>query len=177
MSNMFYAASAYIQPLDNWDTSSVKGFSMMFYQASAFNQNLCQWGAYYNDGGGLEANTMAYYAAGGVDYRNIFTYSACSKNASPWGPISADGHWCQSCCTKNFPNNLITLKAALSDYVNQDCGNKDDCAIDQEWGYPINNWCVEQVTNLRGLTYDMPNFNEDINGWTTGQVCVLELCM
>jgi surface protein len=40
---MFEAASAFNQPLDNWDVSSVTDMRAMFYNASAFNQPLDSW--------------------------------------------------------------------------------------------------------------------------------------
>ena len=43
MNHMFYQASAFNQPLNNWDVSSVTDMLRMFYQASAFNQPLNNW--------------------------------------------------------------------------------------------------------------------------------------
>ena len=81
-------------------------------------------------------------------------------------------------CPQSFPNDLnddrpVTLIAAVEAYVDQDCANKDDCTIGQEWGYPINSWCVEQVTSFRQVFSGLPTFNQDVNCWTTGQVCVI----
>ena len=86
----------------------------------------------------------------------------------------------QQACPKSFPNDLDsnpspqTLRAAVRDYVSQNCVIDSNCAIGQEWGHPINTWCVEQVTSFGNLFNAMSTFNEDINGWTTSQVCVLD---
>ncbi len=43
MSSMFEGASAFDQPLSNWNVSSVTNMEDMFYEASAFNQPLNNW--------------------------------------------------------------------------------------------------------------------------------------
>ena len=40
---MFYKASSFNQPLNNWNVSSVTNMGYMFYEASAFNQDLSMW--------------------------------------------------------------------------------------------------------------------------------------
>jgi surface protein len=40
---MFYNASAFNQPLGNWNTAKVTDMSVMFYGASAFNQDIGNW--------------------------------------------------------------------------------------------------------------------------------------
>jgi len=40
---MFYNATSFNQPLNNWDVSSVTNMSFMFYNASAFNQDISNW--------------------------------------------------------------------------------------------------------------------------------------
>jgi surface protein len=41
MSYMFYEATAFNQPIGNWNTTAVTDMSYMFGNASAFNQKLC----------------------------------------------------------------------------------------------------------------------------------------
>ena len=43
MSYMFRDASAFNQPIGDWNTSNVIDMSYMFYYTSAFNQNLSSW--------------------------------------------------------------------------------------------------------------------------------------
>ena len=80
MYGMFYKASAFNQPLDNWDVSSVTDMAAMFYAASAFNQNLCHFGNHYNRR---------------TEYKNMFDDTDCQDTVSP---TSADGPWCKASC-------------------------------------------------------------------------------
>ena len=43
MSNMFDNASAFNQPLSDWDLKNTTSVHAMFYQASVFNQDISKW--------------------------------------------------------------------------------------------------------------------------------------
>jgi len=62
------------------------------------------------------------------------------------------------------------LYHAVRDYVSQDCANNKNCAIGQTYGWPMNSWCVGDVTDMSWLFYGMDTFNEDISGWDTSSV-------
>jgi len=66
------------------------------------------------------------------------------------------------------------LSYAVRAYVSQDCANNEDCLIGQTYGWPINSWCVDNVTDMSRLFWDMNTFNEDINGWNTSSVTNME---
>ena len=61
---------------------------------------------------------------------------------------------------------------AVRDYVKQDCANtkNKNCAVGQMYGWPMNSWCVGNVTDMSYLFFDMSTFNEDISGWDTSRV-------
>ena len=62
------------------------------------------------------------------------------------------------------------LYNAVRDYMSQDCPNNNNCAVGQTYGWPMNSWCVGNVTDMSWLFYDMDTFNEDISGWDTSNV-------
>ena len=62
------------------------------------------------------------------------------------------------------------LYQAVSDYMSQDCPNNNNCAVGQTYGWPMNSWCVGNVTDMSYLFYEMDTFNEDISGWDTSSV-------
>ena len=40
----------------------------------------------------------------------------------------------------------------------------------QTYGWPMNSWCVGDVTDMSWLFNGMATFNEDISGWDTSNV-------
>ena len=43
MSGMFFQATSFNQPLNNWNVSNVTAMRTMFYYATSFNQDLSMW--------------------------------------------------------------------------------------------------------------------------------------
>ena len=62
------------------------------------------------------------------------------------------------------------LKGAVDNYVTQDCANLPDCDVGQIYGWPMNAWCVSNVTDMSWLFYSMPYFNENISSWDVSNV-------
>lgn len=60
------------------------------------------------------------------------------------------------------------LRAAVLAYA-ADRGNPRS-NVSLTYGYPMDTWCVDQVTSLAGLFRDDATFNEDISSWTVSQV-------
>jgi len=78
-------------------------------------------------------------------------------------------------------SNGDELMSAVIDYGDQGCSNDEGCEIGQTHGYPMNSWCVGNVTNMNGLFSPWFNesswfneksswFNEDISSWDTSSV-------
>jgi len=65
------------------------------------------------------------------------------------------------------------LKAAVVSYIST-CSNNTNCLVGQNHGWPMNSWCVGNVTDMSELFKDMETFNEDISGWDTSSVVSME---
>ena len=68
------------------------------------------------------------------------------------------------------------LKAAIDLYYEDDCTNNSNCtnAFQQSFGYPMNEWCVGNVTDMSNLFDGLGEFDEDISKWDTGRVTTME---
>ena len=72
------------------------------------------------------------------------------------------------------------LKAAVDSYVTNNCGNNNQeeentdessCnVVKQTYGYPMNSWCVGNVTDMYWLFLGLNTFNEDISSWDVSNV-------
>eukprot|EP00984_Skeletonema_dohrnii_P035163 scaffold34635_cov146-Skeletonema_dohrnii-CCMP3373.AAC.1 len=64
------------------------------------------------------------------------------------------------------------LKAVVSRYVRDGCGALALCpaSIVETYGWPMREWCVDDVTNMASLFEGLDSFDEDISGWNVGQV-------
>jgi len=68
------------------------------------------------------------------------------------------------------------LKSAVDEFIDGDCGSSNnECNVTNIlYGYPMNSWCIGNVTNLRYLFSVKQTFNEDISGWDTSSVTSME---
>mmetsp|Transcript_38359 Transcript_38359/g.92510 ORF Transcript_38359/g.92510 Transcript_38359/m.92510 type:complete len:251 (+) Transcript_38359:156-908(+) len=66
------------------------------------------------------------------------------------------------------------LNQAVNDYIFQDCPANNNCAVGQTYGWPMNSWCVGNVTDMSYLLGYIKDFNEDISGWNTSSVTEME---
>ena len=61
------------------------------------------------------------------------------------------------------------LKQAIDEYAAKDCANVPNCALGGVYGWPMNSWCVSNVTDVSYLFYN--NWiNENISSWDVSNV-------
>ena len=62
------------------------------------------------------------------------------------------------------------FKAAIDLWIRDDCANNPDCRVSLRYGWPMNVWQVELVTDMSTLFRDQSFFNEKISDWEVSQV-------
>ena len=58
----------------------------------------------------------------------------------------------------------------MDEYIAQDCARNNNCTVATTYGWPMNTWCVGNVTDMTSLFKDKETFNEDISNWDVSNV-------
>ena len=101
----------------------------------------------------------------------MFSQLGCESESQPTN--SVDG-WCKSECP-HFENKTY-LQNAMIEYVNDSNCNTagGEYATGNTYGWPMNSWCVDLVTDMHylinGTIEDLSGFNEDISSWDVSGV-------
>jgi surface protein len=89
-------------------------------------------------------------------------------------------------CEKKCFGDRAELRSAVDMYIKYECQywwNKalcDNLFVKElkygfsHYGYPMNDWCVDHVTDMSYLFSGKYQFNEDISNWKTGQVTTMK---
>ena len=158
MTNMFYFASVFNQPLNSWNVSAVKSMDYMFRDAPAFNQPLTLWNvssvtsmfqmfcnSNFNNGQApgvtstLSWNTVSLTISVSMFVNN----SAFNANISSW------------------PTNLV---------INMSEMFQSATAFNQPLATSGNSWNTSAVTNMSQMFYNASAFNQPLNSWSTSAV-------
>jgi surface protein len=148
MTSMFNTARSFNQPIGNWNTSAVTSMSNMFSSTNAFNQPIGNWNtaAVTNMSGMFSGATVFNQPIGGWNTSSVTNMSSMFVNAALF---NADiGSWNTSSVTNM--GNMFTNSAAFNQ--------------------PIGNWNTSSVTNMSNMFYLATAFNQPIASWNTASV-------
>ena len=148
MSNMFYNATTFNQPLNNWDVRNVEDMGNMFQDATRFNQPLNNWdvSSVTNMIGMFNGATNFNQSLNNWDVRNVEDMGNMFQNATSF----------------NQPLNSWDVRNV------EDMGNMFQNAT--SFNQPLNSWDVSVVINMSGMFTDATSFNQPLNSWDVSNV-------
>jgi surface protein len=176
MSNVFWGAMHFNQPIGNWNTENVTTMASMFSGASAFNQPIGNW----NTGKVTSMRSMFFNATwfnhdiGSWNTGNITTFEQMFNGASSFN--KSIGSW--------VTDNVTSMRAMFSNAsaFNQDIGIWNTANVTNfeqmftgaiSFNASIGNWNTANVTNTRSMFFGAISFNQDIGNWNMEKVTTM----
>ncbi len=167
---MFSGASAFNQPIGNWNVANVTNMSSMFFVSETFNQPLDSW----DTRAVTDMNSM-------FDNSRVFNQSLASWNTSAVVNISK---MFQNADAFNQPLNSWNTSAVTNmsqmfygaDGFNQPLGNWNTGAVTTMYGMfsyasafnqPLDTWNTSAVTNMGLMFGNATAFDQPIGSWDT----------
>lgn len=173
LSQCFYFAKKFNQPISTWDISDATDISDMFVYAELFNQPIGVWNtSKVTNMAGILQNTVVFnQSLANWDTSKVTDMSAMFLDAGSFNqPI---GNWNTSKVENmefmfsgspmfNQPiNNWDTSNVNNMQYIFQETG---------QFNQPIDNWNTGKVTNMAGMFSESQMFNQPIDNWNTAKV-------
>jgi surface protein len=175
---MFYNASSFNQPIENWDTSNVTDMNSMFYNASSFNQLIGNW----NTSNVTNMSRMFNYAysfnsdIGSWNTTSVTNMNHMFAHASSFNEtVSYDS-------TNNYWN---TSNVTLMDAMFYKATNFNNGGTSGNTTHPMN-WIVSQFNTVpalfsvdSNLTFSGSSYNSPFsgNGYLPDQVYYLNIAI
>jgi surface protein len=147
---MFYDATSFNQPLNNWEVSNVNFMSAMFESASSFNQPLESW-----------------------DVSNVTDIDGMFSSASSFNKPLDNWDVSQVTNMRGMFNSATSFNQPLNNWEVSNVNFMSAIFANAiSFNQPLNNWDVNQVTSMDFMFRDALVFNQDLSGWCVEQIPV-----
>ena len=175
MTQLFYLASSFNQPISSWDVSNVTSMNTMFRKATAFNQPLSSWDVsnVTNMGDMFREATAFNQPIGSWNVSNVTNM----LRMFAWAPFNQPiGNWNVSNVTSM---NQMFYGASVFD---QEIGSWNVSNVNDmfqmfwnasSFNQPIGSWNVSNVTNMLGMFSSATSFNQPIGSWNVSNVTAM----
>ena len=173
MKGLFAGATAFNQPLDNWDVSKVTNMNSMFHYAESFNQPIASWRV-------SKVTDMENMFYGAKSFNQRIDKWDVSKVANMGGMFYDAESFNQPLENWNVSNvtnmNSMFLKAKV---FNQPLENWNVSRVvsmrsmftnAKSFNQPLEKWDVSKVTNMGNMFMDAESFNQPLNSWNITNV-------
>ena len=148
MNDMFYKASSFNQPLENWNVSKVTNMVRVFYDAAAFNQPLEKWNV-------SNVTNMARVFHEAVSFNQPLEKWNVSKVTKMAGMFF---------CASSFDQPLE--KWNVSNVADMSWMFTRASLFDQ----PLEKWNVSNVTDMSDMFHKAVIFNQPLDKWDVSKV-------
>ena len=198
MDGMFYGATAFNQPIGDWNVSNVTSMNGMFFGASTFNQPLEKWDVSHvttMDGMFLRAvsfnQPLSDWNISNVTSTPFMFSEATAFNQSleKWNlsnVTNTRGMFYRATAFNqpigNWDVSHVTDMIGMFDHAeafNQPIGNWDVSAVKSmtimfkdatAFNQPLENWNLSSVTEMNGMFYNAIAFNQPLENWNVSSV-------
>ncbi|MBK1898093.1 BspA family leucine-rich repeat surface protein [Chryseobacterium paridis] len=173
LSQSFYFAKKFNQPISSWNTSNVTDLSSMFVHALLFNQPIGVWDTtkVTNMSNTFQATDLFNQPLANWDTSKVTNMNGMFLDALAFNqPI---GNWNTS-KVENMGNMFSGTLMFNQPISNWDTSKVTDMQImfnqTGKFNQPIGNWNTSKVTNMLGMFQESQAFNQPIGNWDTSKV-------
>ena len=172
MQETFYG-SAFNQPIGNWNTSNVNNMSGMFQNANTFNQDLSGWDVSTNDNFVNQFNGATAFNQQISVWRVKNTATLDNMFASSGMVGNSYGLTTPTPSYSEFSQSYIlngTIQSLVDLWISDPTNAQFTDPFNSPYFGPISSWDVSLVTNMDNLFKDKSTFNSDIGNWNVSKV-------
>jgi surface protein len=146
MSNLFYNADGFNQPIGNWDVSNVTNMSEMFHFSDNFNQPIGDW----------DVSNV-------TNMNEMLSGTNFNQPIGNWDVSNVNSMFCLFCGT---PFNQDVSSWDVSNVLYMDGLFGYTSAFNQD----LSSWNVSNVSNMFGMFTFANAFNQDLSSWDVSNV-------